>query len=150
MNTGKLSLAILLTGAVLMAAGLEFRQQGVVLIFRTARTEVKVKNARITAVKNLTNGVELAGEKTPAGSSTAGIGNMTGQPEVMSKLHFPWGEPMLNQSPVLGKTITLYRYPDSKSNLKVERTGKTVKAVWTGLTDSRRFYPKDFIELRFF
>ena len=150
MNTGKLSLAILLTGAVLTAAGLEFRQQGEVLIFRTARTEVKVKNARITAVKNLTNGVELAGEKTPAGSSTAGIGNMTGQPEVMSKLHFPWGEPMLNQSPVIGKTITLYRYPNAKSNLKVERTGKTVKAVWTGLTDSRRFYPKDFIELRFF
>ena len=150
MNTGKISVTMLLAGAVLASAGLDFRRQGEVLIFRTARTEVKVKNARITAVKNLTGGVELAGEKTPAGSSTAGIGNMTGQPEVMSKLHFPWGEPMLDQSPVLGKKITLYRYPDSKSKLKVERNGKTVKAVWTGLTDSSRFYPNDFIELRFF
>ena len=141
---------MLLSGLILACAGFDFQQRGDTLIFRTSRTEVQVKNARIVAVKNLENGVELAGEKTPAVSHTAGIGSMTGQPEVMSKIHFPWGEPMLDQAQGPVKKITLYRYPDSKSNLKIEREGNKVKAVWTGLTDSRSFYPKDYIELSFF
>ena len=114
------------------------------------RTEVKVKNARIIAVKNRENGVELAGEKTPAVSHTAGLGNMSGQADKMSKLHYPWGEPLLNQAQVLKGKITLYRYPDSRSQLKVSREGNNqVKAKWTGLTDSRTFYPKDYIEFCF-
>ena len=149
MKSGKICLTMLFSCALLIGAGFEFQQQGEILVFRTVRTEIKVKNARIIAVRNRENGVELAGEKTPAASNTAGIGNMTGQADQMSKLHFPWGEPLLEQSQKLGKKLTIYRYPDHRSKLTVSREGNRVKAVWTGLTDSVGFYPEDFIELFF-
>ena len=150
MEKRKLFLSVLAAAAFLPGFGLDFQQRGDVLVFRSARTEIQVKNARIVAVKNLENGVELAGKKTPAVSNTAGIGNMTGQADKMSRLHFPWGEPMLNQALVLGAENTIYRYPDSRSTLKTAGDGKKVRTVWTGLTDGKTFYPKDFLELIFF
>ncbi|MBQ9336491.1 MAG: hypothetical protein IJS14_04250 [Lentisphaeria bacterium] len=126
---------------------LDFQQQEKELIFRTPQTEVRIQNARIIGVKNLKSGTVLADPAVPARAATGGIGNMTGQKQAMSKLHFPWGEPSMNQQrPALKKT-TLYRYPVPESKLEVKKQGDQVFAVWTGLSDSEKFYPNDSIRL---
>ena len=140
-------LAVLGMLSLLELGALDFRQEGKELIFLTSQTEVRIRNARIVGLKNLKSGTVLADPAIPARAATGGIGNMIGQKQAMSKLHFPWGEPSMNQQrPPLKKT-TLYRYPTPESKLEVKTQGDKVTAVWSGLSDSAKFYPNDSIRL---
>ena len=132
MNWKKMSMALAGVVGLVSAEALECKQTNGELVFRTATTEVRVKNARIIGVKNLKSGVELASPATPAEAKTGGIGNMIGQKKAMSKVHFPWGEPSMNQHQPAIKATTLYRFPTAKSKLSVRKSSKGVTAVWTG------------------
>ena len=150
MNWKKTSLVLLLGVCCwVVAEALECEESNGELVFRTASTEVRVKDARIIGIRNLKSGVELASPATPATAKTGGIGNMIGQKKAMSEIHFPWGEPSMNQNRPAIKTTTLYRFPAARSKLSVRKLPSGVTAVWTGLTDSRKFFPHDSIRLDF-
>ena len=135
--------------AVILAAtsfALEFTQNGNELVFKTRSTQVNVSNARITEVKNLKNGVVFASSETPAPCLTTGVGSIANdRAKEMSKIHFPWGEPLLNQSLETIRKTQLYRYPDAKTRLTIAKKGNSVTAVWQGLTDSVDSFPEDSI-----
>ncbi len=139
--------ALSLCAAVSALNAFDYSKQGDTLTFRTKRTEVKIKNARVVGIKNLQNGVVLADSTTALTSKTGGVGNMKGRAKEMSKLHFPWGEPTMRQQRAAVQKTQLYRFANDKSKLSVNRSGNTVKAIWTGLSDSVDFFPKDYIEL---
>ncbi len=143
----KIKLSTLLT--LLLAAtsfAFDFTQNGNELVFKTKRTQIKIAHARITEVKNIEGNVIFAGADTPAESKTAGIGTIAnGRSKEMSKIHFPWGEPLMNQALNPIDKTQLYRFPNEKSKLSISKSGKSVKAVWKGLTDSVDFFPEDSI-----
>ena len=111
--------------AVILAANsfaFEFTRNGNELIFKTKSTLIKVSNARITEVRNLKSNVAFASSETPAPSKTTGIGTLANdRAKEMSKIHFPWGEPLLNQSLESITKTQLYRFPDDKSTLSITR-----------------------------
>ena len=143
-------MALLLSVSAATLSAFEFQQQKDTLIFRTKRSEIKIRNARIISVKNLKSNVVFADTKLPCASKSAGIGNMKDRAKEMSKLHFPWGEPTMGQQRPAIKKTQLYRFPHiphEKSKLTVKNSGKSVKAVWKGLSDSVNFFADDSIEL---
>ena len=146
----KFIMALLLSVSAATLSAFEFQQQKDTLIFRTKRSEIKIRNARIISVKNLKSNVVFADTKLPCASKSAGIGNMKDRAKEMSKLHFPWGEPTMGQQRPAIKKTQLYRFPHiphEKSKLTVKNSGKSVKAVWKGLSDSVNFFADDSIEL---
>lgn len=147
MNKKTLYLFCLFFGLLLSLNAFEFQQQKDILTFRAKQTEIKIKNARIIGVKNLQSGVLLADPEAKTFAKTAGVGNMKGKAKEMSNLHSPWGEPSLKLARQPIKSTTIYRYPDAKSKLAVKKEKNRVTAVWKGLTDSKKFYPRDFIKL---
>ena len=135
--------------AVILAANtfaLEFSRNGNELVFKTKSTLIKVSNARITEIRNIKSNVAFASADTPAPCRTAGIGSLANdRAKEMSKIHFPWGEPLLNQSLESITKTQLYRFPDEKSTLTITKGANSVTAVWKGLTDSVVSFPEDSI-----
>ena len=74
MNWKKMGMALLVgVGWSVSAIALEYKQEGGLLIFRTATTEVRIKDARIIGLKNLKSGVVLASPTTPASAKTGAV-----------------------------------------------------------------------------
>ncbi len=145
------SLCIVITAASLLAPGIravDFQENNSELTLRTKRMEVMVKDARIIQLKSLRDGRILADRKLADPSHTAGLGCMTGQEQELSRLHYPWGEPLVNPR-VADKPTSLYRTPNTHSRLSVRKDGNAVFAEWKGLTDGKKFYPDDKITLIF-
>lgn len=145
------SLCIVITAASLLAPGIravDFQENNSELTLRTKRMEVIVKDARIIQLKSLQNGRILADRKLADPSHTAGLGCMTGQEQELSRLHYPWGEPLVNPR-VADKPTSLYRTPNTHSRLSVRKDRNAVLAEWKGLTDGKKFYPDDKITLIF-
>lgn len=156
MKMKKLTIELIIAGvsAAFCVSALEVRPSlhgelspGEELFFRTARTEIRIQYASIIGVRNLESGVDLSSPATPAKAQTGGIGNMIGQKKAMSKLHFPWGEPCLNQQLPPIKKTTLYRRPCQKSRLEMRRLDNHVILLWKGLTNGEQFFPEDTLRL---
>ena len=142
----KLLLSLL---ALILAAdsvAFEFFQNGKELIFKTMSSLIKVSDARITEISNIKSNVVFASADTPAPCRTAGIGTLANdRAQEMSRIHFPWGEPLLNQSLEPVTKTQLYRFPDEQSTLTVTQDADSVTVVWKGLTDSVVSFPDDSI-----
>jgi hypothetical protein len=66
----KLILSILIAIQAI-SYGLEFKQNGNELVFKTKRTQIKIVDARITEIVNLKSNTVFASAKTPMPSNTA-------------------------------------------------------------------------------
>ncbi|MBQ9337764.1 MAG: hypothetical protein IJS14_10770 [Lentisphaeria bacterium] len=129
------------------AAGFEAKQQEKSIIVSGKRIELTVKDARITAVRNLENGAVLTSDKSIS-MHAAGLGNMTGQAKELSRVHFPWGEPNIRQNRQRTKT-PIYGHAGEKTKMSVKQSKDSLTVTWKGLYFGKEFAADDSITLEF-
>ncbi|NMA43410.1 MAG: hypothetical protein GX946_08510, partial [Oligosphaeraceae bacterium] len=113
-----------------------------------ARVQLTVRDARIIAVKSVQGGVELTTSTPGMNMLTAGLGNMAGQAEELSRVHYPWGEPSIGQN-AKRQATPLYGVCGPQTTAKLEVSQDQIVAHWRGLYFAGQFYPDDAIELIF-
>ncbi|MBR7103952.1 MAG: hypothetical protein IKC65_03330 [Lentisphaeria bacterium] len=131
-----------------MCSALEMEQKGRDVIFRTSRLQATVRDGRIVHLTSLKDGFVFADGKQDEPSDTAGLGNMNGRELQLSHYHQLIGDHTQKHQNKLGR-IQLYRRPDRRSQLSVKREKASVTLTWKGLADHKKYYPEDFISIRF-
>ncbi len=144
----KILYGLLLAEMGMNVFALDFSQNDRELTLKTERLEAVVRDARIVQLRSRKTGQVFADGTLAEPSMTSGLGRMTGKEKELSKLHFPWGEPGMNQHIQIHGT-DLYHHPDARSTFSVNRENDKVTAVWTGLTDGKQFFPGEKITLQF-
>ena len=127
---------------------LDFSQNDREFVLKTKRLEAVVRDARIIQLRSRKTGQLFADRALAEPSVTAGLGCMTGKEKELSTLHFPWGEPGMNQQIQL-KGTDLYHQADGRSAVTVSRGENEVVVAWAGLTDGAQFFPAEKITLTF-
>lgn len=134
--------------AAVCAAALDFKPGNREATLETKRLRAVVRDGRIIHLENRKTGQIYADRKLNEWSMTSGLGYMTGKEKELSKLHFPWGEPGLNQHILLRKT-DLYHYPNEKSIYSAKKSGKEVILSWKGLSDGKQFFADETLSIHF-
>ena len=142
MKVLKISNLILFSLAIFSSFALEFKPGNREVTLETTRLRAVVRDGRIIHLENRKTGMIYADRKFNEKSITGGLGYMTGKEKELSKLHFPWGEPRLNQH-VLVNGTDLYHYPNEKSVYTAKKNGSEVTVSWKGLTDGKQFFEKE-------
>ena len=147
-NNLKLSCSIIILLAIFSSFALEFKSGNREVTLETTRLRAVVRDGRIIHLENRKTGMIYADRKFNEKSITGGLGYMTGKEKELSKLHFPWGEPRLNQH-VLVNGTDLYHYPNEKSVYTAKKNGQEVIVSWKGLTDGKQFFEKEKLSIHF-
>ena len=107
------------------AFALDFKPGEREAVVESARLRAVVRDGRIVHLENRKTGAVYADRNLNEKSMLAGLGHMAGKGKELSRLHFPWGEPSVNQGIALGET-DLYHYPCEKSTYSAVRNGDEV------------------------
>ncbi|MBR2439885.1 MAG: hypothetical protein IKB25_06810 [Lentisphaeria bacterium] len=145
-NSGK-ALFFLLSFVSLQLFALDVKQDGRKIHVATKTLNAVIENAAVTHLADHSGKIIISDSKLNELSGTSGLGNMKGMPNVLSKYHRKHGEENILPPHSLEK-VPLYRRPDHRSILTVEKTGAEYIVSWKGLSNGGKYYPEDMIQLK--
>lgn len=123
-----------------------FQRQGDTVIVSTARLSATFSQGRIIHLVNRSNGEIFADQKLAEPSYTAGLGRMTNKVAELSRIHFPWGETLLNQH-LEHRATAIYHTPSQQSRLELQESPDGIIITWTGLANTEGFFPDESLRL---
>ncbi|OQA85250.1 MAG: hypothetical protein BWY31_02008 [Lentisphaerae bacterium ADurb.Bin242] len=144
----KKTLALLLLGTSVPLCALECRPGNREFRLETATLSAVVKDGMIIELLDRKSGTLWANRSVSDTGIPAGVGIVTDLPLLRSG-HMPWGEPALKQSLPPSFSRINYFVPEARSAYSLQHSGKTVEAVWKGLSNGKTFLPDAVLKMVF-